>query len=392
MNILIVSHRVPFPPKDGGALAIYHTAKALAEQGNNIYFYALNAQKHGIKSKDAEAGMPFLKECYFHNFNSNFNLMAALKALISAQSYNLSRFHLTDFEEIVKNKIKNSSFDAILIESVFAAHSIKNINFNTANFILRQHNAEYEIWQRKAFEETNFLRKIYYKILAKQLKKEETALVKRFKKVVYLSQLDQDKFINKDQLTTVIPAGLQNNEKVLAPNFNNIYHLGALDWEPNLKAVQWLIDEIWPLVISENPNLKLFIAGRNMPEKMKKSKHQGVEFLGEIEDAKQFIENKGICLVPLKSGSGLRIKIIEAMLSNKLVISTKVGASGIEAVSEKDIIIRESAQNLAEAILLASKEPQRMLKIVQSCKNFALNNFEIKNVTKKLFDFMLAEN
>jgi glycosyltransferase involved in cell wall biosynthesis len=116
---------------------------------------------------------------------------------------------------------------------------------------------------------------------------------------------------------------------------------------PNREAVIWFLKEVWPLIIGINKRFHLFIAGKNMPDFMKQMKYENVIMVGEVKDGAKFVSDKAITVVPLLSGSGIRLKILEAMAASKLVISTTIGAQGIDYENGKNILIADKPEEFA---------------------------------------------
>lgn len=104
--------------------------------------------------------------------------------------------------------------------------------------------------------------------------------------------------------------------------------LGALDWFPNQQGLLWFIDSVWPDVKAKVPEASLHIAGRNASTTLANKIASACDYYGEVDDTRKFISDKSICIVPLFAGSGLKIKIIEALAAGKVVVTTPIGAEG----------------------------------------------------------------
>jgi len=131
---------------------------------------------------------------------------------------------------------------------------------------------------------------------------------------------------------------------------NSLFHIGALDWMPNLEALRWFMNNSWPIIHKRYPEVKFYIAGRNMPEEVKKYGSENVIICGEVESAIDFMNSKQIMVVPLLSGSGMRIKIVEGLALGKIIISTTVGAEGIGCKNLTHIMIADTPMEFAEIV------------------------------------------
>ena len=142
-----------------------------------------------------------------------------------------------------------------------------------------------------------------------------------------------------------IPFGIdpeQFPETNTEPEFPSLFSIGAMDWIPNLEGICWFLEKVWPEIHRKYPSLQYYLAGRHMPGWLSEKRFPNIVVVGEVEDAKTFMHSKSILIVPLFSGSGIRIKIIEGMATGKPIISTTVGAEGINYTRDKNIFIADN--------------------------------------------------
>jgi glycosyltransferase involved in cell wall biosynthesis len=159
-----------------------------------------------------------------------------------------------------------------------------------------------------------------------------------------------------------------------------LFHIGAMNWIPNEEGIKWFIDNVWPLVEENLPHVKLYLAGREMPEWLNKISKKNIRVVGEVESAHDFINSKAISIAPLFSGSGIRIKIIESMALGKAVISTSIGAEGINVENGKNILIANTAQDFFGAIKTLFEKPD----LVQEIGDLARLLIEQEHCTLKI--------
>jgi glycosyltransferase involved in cell wall biosynthesis len=172
----------------------------------------------------------------------------------------------------------------------------------------------------------------------------------------------------------VCPTGLDTDDfkQTKAKNKNTIFYIGALDWTPNREGVIWFLKNIWTDIKKEFNDRDFVVAGRNAPEDFKSElKRYSVKYVGEVDSAKEFIDNHNIMIVPLLSGSGMRIKIIEGMARGKCILTTSVGAEGIDAENGKDIFIQNTADEFKQIL-----------------RNLLQNNYISDNCGKNAFIFV----
>jgi glycosyltransferase involved in cell wall biosynthesis len=228
------------------------------------------------------------------------------------------------------------------------------------------------------------------------LKKEEIESCKKFDGIFTVTSVDRQFFVDNGVMTPieVVPTGIDmlkssnrrsNNKKDI-----DFFHIGAMDWMPNIEAVDFLLGEIWPKIYAEFPDKKLYIAGRNTPNELMQLKQDGVIVLGEVENAAAFIDSHDIMLVPLLSGSGQRVKIIEGMMMGKPIISTKLGVEGIDVKDGENILLAETASDYLEAAKKIIVNDDLFNTISKNAIVFADRNYNNKSIADKLESFLLS--
>lgn len=342
---------MPYPLKDGGAIAMFNMTKGFIEQGNELTLLVPLTAKHDINKEELPLIFSKLNGLFTVKINSAITAWGAFKNLFTNKPYYLSRYEDKNFADKLINVLSSQSFDIIQVESLKMSSYIGLIRkYSNARVVLRSHNVEFLIWNRMADSLSSGLKKWYLKILVDRLKKYEARYLNLFDAIIPITSVDAATF-NEMGCTVPqfpVPSGIDfdnltfNSEGL---EKNSLFHLGALDWFPNLDAVKWFIDDIWPLIFAKYPDAKFYLAGRNMPESLLKIKKQNIVVCGEVEDAAAFINAKEIMVVPLRAGSGMRIKILEGMALGKIIISTKVGAEGIDYTDGENILIADTAED-----------------------------------------------
>jgi len=169
---------------------------------------------------------------------------------------------------------------------------------------------------------------------------------------------------------------------------DHVFHLGSMDWLPNIQGVQWLIEEVWPKVREQNQEATLFLAGRNMPESFKSDASLGIKVIGEVENATAFFTRNGIMTIPLLTGSGMRVKAVEGMSSGRPTVSTEIGVEGLGLVHVEHAFVANSPEEFAKHILLLLESSDTASKIAQSGQAYIRNKFSNKNIISDLVKFL----
>jgi glycosyltransferase involved in cell wall biosynthesis len=188
----------------------------------------------------------------------------------------------------------------------------------------------------------------------------------------------------------VIPVGIDVESKTyLHSGFEmNIFYIGALDWTPNQEGLLWFIDNCLPLVLKHSPDVKLKVAGRNAPDWLaRKLSHPHIEFLGEIDDASTFMHENGVMIVPLFSGSGMRVKIIEGMSHSKAIVTTPVGCEGIDAENKKVLFVAETPEAFSENVITLLTDREKLDDMGAKALQFVHQQFDNGVLISHLVDF-----
>lgn len=392
MKVLQLCQKPPQPAIDGGCIAMSAITNGLLENGINVKIFTASTEKH-----------PFLPDLISEDFKSKtqiesvfldtrVNVVDAVKALVTSDSYNVSRFFSTEFEKRLEEILTESDYDIVQIESLFMTPYLNSIKkFSNAKIVLRSHNLEYLVWKRLAESSSNLAKKLYLGHLAKRLKQYEENIITKVDGVATISYEDAARYAElKCKIPIItIPFGIDlENYPISQVNPKDklkLFHIGAMNWEPNKEAVHWLIDEIWPLVKSEN--VELHLAGLQMPPEMMSLQNGNLFIHGEVKDAVKFMNERDVVVAPLLSGSGMRIKIIEAMALGKAVITTNVGAEGIDCHPGEDILIANSKEEFAETITNLSKHPLEVQRIGKNSRKLVEEHYTNKKIITNLIKF-----
>jgi len=393
VKVLQLCHKPPYPPIDGGCIAINNISNGLAKRGIKLKLLTVSTHKHPFQPDKIPA--EWLKKTGAEGVfvDTKLNMVDAFSSLVTNDSYNISRFFSADFDIMLTKTLRERQFDVVHLESLFMTPYIGTIKrLSKAKIVLRSHNLEYMIWKRMADASTNSVKSVYLKHLARQLKGYEISVINQVDGIACISPKDEEHYeqLNCPAPIITIPFGLKLTEYI--PIYSNkadfsLFHLGAMDWMPNIEGVNWFFKNSWKKIHEAHPQLPFYLAGKSSDKFKIPNKLKNIHSLGEVPDAKEFMNQHQVMLVPLLSGGGIRIKIIEGMALGKTIISTAIGAEGIVYEDGVNILIANTPDEMLAAITKLKNNPDLISSIGKNARKNIEQNYDNKVLSNKLVNF-----
>lgn len=388
MRVLQICSKPSYPPVDGGTMAMHQLSEMLLQQGADLKILCFETPKHPFRGEKGDFLTQTQYECV--QINTQIKAKDALINLFSSQSYHIQRFIHENVKVRLERLLAETQFDVIILDSLFSAAYFNFIRKRTkARIYLRAHNVEYIIWENLAKGEKNPIKKWYLQLLAKRLKDFENQILDTVDGVLCISSVDMEHFktMNCKSPLHLIPFAapkLAPHPSLAEKTIPSAYHLASMDWFPNEEAVQWFIQEVWPILKKKNKQIAIHFAGRKMPDYLVKCSEPGLTIHADVEDILSFIKQHSMLIVPLQSGSGIRIKIVEGLAMGKAIISTSKGAEGLELTHRENILIADSPEEFAKAICDCAENIELHNKIAENALKFATEKLSQQEIGKKL--------
>jgi glycosyltransferase involved in cell wall biosynthesis len=393
MKFLFLCNKSPWPAHEGGPIAMNSIIQGLLDAGHKIKILAVNSDKYKVKQHDIPIEFQDKTGIELIHVNLSIHPIDAFLNLFTNKSYHVQRFISKRFDEHLTHILQNETFDVVQFETVFMAPYISTVQkYSKAKLILRAHNIEHLIWERLAGSESKPLKRWYLQHLSRTLKEYELHILDKFDAIAAITPADAAFFKKYTLKPTIdLPFGIDLNKYKPCNHigdFPSLFHLGSMNWIPNEEGVKWYLEKVWPIVNQRHPRLKLYLAGRFMPEWLLKTQLNNVEVVGEVDDAQQFICSKSIAIVPLLSGSGIRIKIIEAMALGKAVVSTSIGAEGILVENDTDMLIANDPEAFANAIDTLANSQKMTSEIGTNARKRIEESYDNRKIIGKYCDWL----
>jgi len=393
MRILFLTNKVPYPPKDGGAIASLAMINSFARAGHETTVLAMNTRKHHITPFQIPEELS--NQTIFHlvEVPAPITLKGAMfNFLFSSLPYNAERFIDRKYQKKLELLLKAHSYDVIQLEGLYLAPYIPLIRkLSNSLIVYRSHNIEHEIWERTT-ENTTGLKKLYLKKLTNRMVKFEKSAINQYDLLVPITLKDSAKLdeMGNKKPSLIVPAGIDMASSYSSDTTveTNLFFIGALDWTPNQEGLLWFIDNCFPLLLDRFPEVRFKIAGRNAPDWFaKRLSHPNIDFLGEIDDAAIFIKQNGVMIVPLFSGSGMRVKIIEGMSHAKPIVTTPIGCEGIDAVNGSTLFIANTPEEFSKYVISLLSDKEKMLSMGQNASRFVNQHYNNTILIAQLAEF-----
>lgn len=390
MKILVVGSRVPWPLKDGGAIAIYRILKGLSDAGAEVVFFSYNTRKHFVNEKDIARYFSFCK-VYTHYIDSTPSLFGAIQHIFSGQNYNISRFYNSEAIHVLSRIVEQESPDVIHFDSLYSTPLLSAVRDKNIPLVLRQHNVEFKIWEKLAATASNPLKKWYFRHLSSQLKTYELATLREFTAVVPITAEDKEVFaaavpgLKYHTCSVGIPeADVQTEFSSDQPSF---FHIGSMEWMPNVQGVNWLLTEVWPLLKEKLPRAVLHLAGKGMQPGDPRFSGSDVFVHGEVASAEDFMLDGGIMCIPLFSGGGVRVKMLEAMSLGIAVVSTETGASGAGAHHGTHFLLSSTAPEFADSMFQLATNSSLRENLTTAARKMVQSQYGLSTLSANLLNF-----
>ena len=389
MKILQLTKKFPFPLMDGESIAVHYLSKALSQLGCEISLCSMNTTKHHFNVSELPEEHDHYQNINTIEVDNRVKVVPAFLNLFSGKSYHVSRFESKQYKAELKRLLQKENYDFVLLETLYLTPYVKLIRkYSKAKIVMRSHNLEYEIWERMLKNMRFSLVKLYLIYLVKKLKRYELKNLNVYDYLVSVTQRDLSNFVKLGYLGEgmVVPIGIDTKDYKEYEHYNGkqlrLSFIGSLDWMPNMEGISWFLNKVWNVNQESLSGLELHIAGRNMPGSFVEEQKDNVIIHGEVDDARQFIASCQLMIVPLFSGSGMRVKILEAMALGKVVITTSLGLEGIDAIDYEHVLIANTANDFVEKIGFCEGNREKLKTIGLAARDLIEKSYDNLNNAK----------
>ncbi len=391
MRVLVIDEEIPLPLNTGKRLRTFNLLKQLAGRHELLLVSRYHEGMHDYDRESFEqAGMKSLVVPHPIRKKTGVRFYGALAAnLISPEPYSATSQYSKPYISALKKLLLEEDFDVLHCENIAYARNIEQ--FHSIPSVLVAHNLETMIWKRRYEVENNILRKVYTYFQWKKMDRYERKAFRWFDHIVAVSGADRDLIAGRgsDATITVIENGVDTDyftaSAVQEKPFSLVF-TGSLDWFPNEDCMIYFLGEIWPRVLKKFPACTLTIVGRNPGNALaeRAAGHPSVRLTGTVEDVRPFIDEAAVYVVPLRVGGGSRLKILEAFSMNKPVVSTSIGAEGLDVQDRRELIIADSPGDFADALGEMFIDQRLRESLAENGRSLVLKQYRWESLAEKL--------
>jgi glycosyltransferase involved in cell wall biosynthesis len=356
LDVLVVAPYVPYPPWFGGASRVYHLLRALAGM------HRVSLLCYGTSADLAGAG-PLREACETVQVvppprGERWRRLYQARSLLGRPYYYYA-FYSRRMARALRDTLERRAFDVVQVEfSQMAYHDLPPGPLR----ILDAHNVEHLLLDRVGRQESQPVRRFYAELQARKFRPDEIRACRRMDGVLTTSGADRAVLAGEgvDTPIHVAPNGV-DVEYFTPPDvptpMPRLLFTGAINYAPNTDAVLCFCTDILPRIRAVVPEATFAVVGRKPPERVRRLASPSVMVTGTVPDVRPFMRDAAVFVVPLRSGSGTRLKILEALASGCAVVSSSVGCEGLDVTDGQDILVADTPGAFADAVVRCLRDP-----------------------------------
>lgn len=377
MRILWVKAGKLLPVDTGGKIRSYNLLRQLAARHETVLLSYYGGPRDDAYERELKTLLPDAVAVNTRAPDGKPLLQAFdyLRRLSSNAPYAVRKFTSPEVQHLLRDWMSDRRFDVAVCD--FLSASLNFPRELTTPTILFQHNVESALWRRQAEHAPDPLRRLVFKLEAAKMLEYEQAAIGRFHHVIAVSEHDRDQMMQMaDAHITVVPTGVDTQKYAAGQKRSNsndslVIFLGSMDWEPNIDGVEYFCRDIWPSIQRDFPAARFRIVGRNPHPRVRKLASASIDVTGAVPSVVEHLHQAAVVVVPLRVGGGTRLKIFEAMAAGKAVVSTPIGAEGLDVHHNRDILLAESSSSFAEAVVALLRDQEQRIRLGHAAEQLA---------------------
>jgi glycosyltransferase involved in cell wall biosynthesis len=357
----------------------------------DLISFASKSRPHDLNPLPSICDSIELLDRDIENLSLQKNYLGRLKSLLTFQCYSIERFRSEAMLQSVNNHLRLTQYDLILCDSIYG---LINVPQTPIPILLNCHNVEHAVFSRYVTMERNPIKKCYASLESSLMRSAESKGCSRISHAMVCSRNDREMLqkLRPNLASTVVPNVVDTDSITPAISENPsdkgpvLLFQGIMDWYPNRDAVEYFARNIFPQIQAECPLARFVVAGRNPPKDFVESFKlaPNIEFTGTVPDMRPYLGSASVVVIPLRLGGGTRIKILEACAAGKPVVSTTIGAEGLDLAPGKEILLADKPTEFARCVTSLLRDPNRGETLASAARVAVVARFSHATLKKTL--------
>ena len=387
MKLLWVKTDFLHPTTRGGQIRTLETLRRL-HRNHEVHYVAFedSAQPEGLARSSEYCTKAYPVAHRVADKSSPAFALQLIAGLFSGRPVAVSRYRSAAMRRQVENLLGEHEFDSVVCDFLFPALNIPRLDA----CVLFQHNVESMIWKRYVKNAAG-AKKLYFALQAKRMLAYEGEVCRSVRKVIAVSEADADAMCRLYGIpgAYATPTGVDLDyfaRPAASPKLADLVFLGSMDWMPNIDGIVWFVREVMPLIHRQRPDCTLAIAGRRPSAEVTRLAESDtrIKVTGTVPDVRPWLFGSLVSIVPLRIGGGTRLKIYEAMAAGAPVVSTAIGAEGLDVSDGENIRIADSPQRFAACCLALLESAAERERLAAAAWNLVASKYSWDVVTRSM--------
>ncbi len=384
-KILALTSRLPYPPREGHQLRSWHMLRALAKR-HEVTLLSF------VRDDDAPDAASPLRDAVAHlemfpvpSEQSRASLgFALMRGVLGEHPFVVQKYASADMRKRIAELLPQ--FDIVHVDMLPLAALV---GATRVPMVLNAHNVEHELLERRIEIETRPLHRAFLRTQVGRLRHFEATVCRRAARILACSETDAQQLsaLAPQTPVTVVPNGVDTQAigtSDAEPRAHRMIFVGQMSWFPNRDGVAWFLDEILPRIVRVRPDAQFALVGKNAGLQVPSSIAGNVQLLGFVDDLVPVMTDAAVYVVPLRAGSGTRLKVLEAMAFGKAIVTTHIGSEGIALDDGENAIYADSADDFAAAVLRVMDDPLLTEQLGARARELAVARYDWEAITASM--------